>query len=330
MDFSQENFNLKSYLDKTLKESKVQEAIEELKNDIQGLNSKIQEIILSKQGELISNSSFSIIVESNLEYKSQLKQMEKKFHGIKDKSLKYWDEMAAISKELQIEIQKSIISKGLIRFLSLYKRLSTSMDSGILQELNFLEKDLSQIKIVQEKLGEIQEYKSKKQEFASETLEKGLDSSSLQDIITGLGIFYNLNALESKVLEILSEVLAKIQEYVDNGLSLKNFHAINTSQAKSGVKRVNEPSITDSSSKLWVKELWKNVEKMTEEIYKECLKIYNLEKGLEAVGVECNQDVTKMIREKLQNTIGDYFWNNFATVLEKGIRRAIKGIIKFI
>lgn len=319
--FQGEEYNLKLYLEKILSESKVQEGIQELSEEIQEINKKIQEIILSKQGELISFSSFSTTVQGTVELKEQIHALNRKFQGVKEKTSLKYQEISNLGKEVEVEIQKSILAKGLIRFFSLYKRLNTNLDSQLLQEISNLQQDLKNVEIVKEKMSEISEFKLKKQEYGSDLIEKGLENGDLQEIITGLGIFYNLQVLEKKILEILKKKLKEIEEIVQVSLKVQSI------QGKGGVKRVNEPLLGDSQAKIWIKELWINVEKMTEEIYKECAKVYNLAKALEALGMEYNNDVTGTLKEELKDNIGVYFWNNFALVLEKGIRSAIKGTI---
>ena len=63
--------------------------------------------------------------------------------------------------------------------------------------------------------------------------------------------------------------MKNISNHVENGLDSENFGKI----MKSAVKRVHEPTISDANSRNWIKELWENVEKMTEGIYKECVKV---------------------------------------------------------
>ena len=275
-DFESETFNAKSYANKILSESTASNGLLELEENICNLNLKIQEIILNSQGELISNSSFNSLEKSTLEYNSQLQGINKKFQGIKEKSLFLWQEMANKSLELESEIEKSKISKALIRFLNLYKRLENSEsnsepNSGILHDLNAIikEYDLERIEIVQEKVQVIKEYQEKTNDFAKSRLENALEISNLQDIILGLGMFYNLETLDTKVLENLDCILKNISNHVENGLNSENFGKI----MKSAVKRVHEPTISDANSRNWIKELWENVEKMTEGIYKECVKV---------------------------------------------------------
>jgi hypothetical protein len=323
--FQDEEFNLKLYLDNVLHEKKVQEGIQELNSEILELNKKIQEIIISKQGLLISNSSFSHTLNLTLKVQEEVLVLKKKFQNIKEKCLQKYSDLSTLGEQVQQEIYKSVIAKRIIRFFSLYKRLNINLDSSLIQEICYLQTELQEIDIVRDKSDEINQIKLQKLQNAKEIVEKGLKEGDLQDIISGFLVFYNLHVLKEEILNILSTTLKKIQEAVEKGLVLQDLKKIE----KGGVKRVNEPLVSDSGAKKWIQELWGNVGKMTEEIYKECAKIYTLEKGLEAVGMECNQDVVGILKEELNDTIGVYFWNNFALVLEKGIRSAIKGIQYF-
>jgi hypothetical protein len=209
---------------------------------------------------------------------------------------------------VQVEIQKSIIAKGIIRFFSLYKRIE-SLDSCLIQELTDLVNSYKEIEIVSIKAQEISDLKMKKLTSSKEIIQKGLDDGNLQDIIAGLTVFYNFQVVKEEIIDILQDSLKKIREFISSGLQ----------------QQANVSSGLQQQANGKIKELWKNVGQMTEEILKECNKINNLEKGLEAVGMECNQDVVGPLKEELGLSIGVYFWNNFALVLEKGIRSAIKG-----
>ena len=99
----------------------------------------------------------------------------------------------------------------------------------------------------------------------------------LSDMATSLQIFSHLDILVERVKDTLTATVkecgGQTRALLDGAEISKRVKEIPASGPKSSVRRVNEPQGSDTSSKAWNLVLWKNLEALTDALYKNCIQV---------------------------------------------------------
>ena len=100
------------------------------------------------------------------------------------------------------------------------------------------------------------------------------------ELSTALQIYIHLEILVEQVKEITNSMVKACGDAVKRELDVTDINqqvkeAPSTNHAsRAGVRRVNEPGVMDSSSKVWTDVLWKRMERLTDDMYKQCIKVF--------------------------------------------------------
>jgi hypothetical protein len=133
-----------------------------------------------------------------------------------------------------------------------------------------------------------------------------------------LQVYQNLDILVEKIQETLGVIIKDITVLFHNQLDLdeisrevKKEHA--AKPPTGSVRRVNEPNASDKNSAEWAAILWKRMEGLIDGMYKKCIMIYTLERGLEKMKDSASNksfleivNKVHMIMLKYRNLLGIY------------------------
>ncbi len=104
-----------------------------------------------------------------------------------------------------------------------------------------------------------------------------LTKKDLSDMATSLQIFSHLDILVDTVKDTLTATVkecgAQTRSLLDGAAISKKVKETPAPGPKSSVRRVNEPQGSDTSSKAWNLVLWKNLEELTDALYKNCIQV---------------------------------------------------------
>jgi hypothetical protein len=101
----------------------------------------------------------------------------------------------------------------------------------------------------------------------------------LLELSTALQIYIHLEILADQVKETTNSMVKACGDAVRKQLDVADINQqvkeapAAKSASRAGVRRVNEPGAMDSSSKIWTDVLWKRMEVLTDEMYKQCIKV---------------------------------------------------------
>ncbi|KAF9897340.1 Conserved oligomeric Golgi complex subunit [Lobosporangium transversale] len=191
--------------------------------------------------------------------------------------------------------------RRVLRFLYLIRRLELQMPGGDLGDLELTkaamtlsevdtllqESDLEGIHVVDAEVKKLELVRTRIIESADRMLQNGMDSQNQAQVGSALQVFYSLKRLDLKIVAMASLLSNRMHSQIKQTVDIQSIQkeakesgiSISSGFVGGGVRRNNgEPSV--GAAPLWTSILWKRMEKLMDEMYEGCIKIYLLERVL--------------------------------------------------
>ncbi|XP_057297247.1 conserved oligomeric Golgi complex subunit 5-like isoform X1 [Hydractinia symbiolongicarpus] len=327
-EFLSDGFDPREYANTIIESHLIGESLSRLADGISLLNKELMTQVSEHHEDLLLQATGIDKLEGVLQsIQSRCLSLVKSVERVKGQVTDPYNRIASRTRQLRRLQTTCDYLRRIIRILSLSRRLETQRKGGSreitkaaqsLNELSYVTEgvDLSGIQIIEEDLKKIKESQVEVENQAKKMLEQGLNTQNQTLIGTALQVFHNLGSLRVRVDDIISHLTDQVEKFIYASLDAKSLATSQgmSSGVTSGPGRAAMPTAGNTAS--WRTALWEHVEKLMNNLYNLCQKIFTLEKVL----LKKRDPIThitfiEMFSENGQSILFSDFWNVICSTL---------------
>ncbi|KAG0344090.1 Conserved oligomeric Golgi complex subunit [Podila humilis] len=326
-------------------------SLSSLSFSIESLNKQLQDQVTTNYNDLLSQAAGIRELETVLTtVKAGLKALSTSMDRLSFKVKTPFEQIQSYTIQLERLQVTSEMLRRILRFLYLSKRLEMQMPGGDLEltkaaltlsEVDSLlqESDLEGIHVVDHEVRNLESVRGRIIDSADRMLQEGMNSQNQAQVGSALQVFYSLKGLDIKILAITSNLNSKLHSHIKHAVDIQSLQkeaketGVNSNSTGAaggggfmggGVRRRDgEPSV--GATALWTSILWKRMEKLMDEMYSGCVKIYLLERVLSRKRDPLTQtSFLEVVSASMDGNIIHRFWQSLSLHLEQELRAAAR------
>ncbi|KAF9207333.1 Conserved oligomeric Golgi complex subunit [Haplosporangium sp. Z 27] len=319
-------------------------SLSSLSFSIDSLNKQLHEQVTTHYNDLLSQAAGIRELETVLEtVKLGLKTLSTSMERLSFKIKTPFEQIQTYTIQLERLQTVSEMLRRVLRFLYLSKRLEMQMPGGDLEltkaaltlsEVDALlqESDLEGITVVDKEIKNLESVRGKIVLSADRILQEGMESQNQAQVGSALQVFYSLKRLELKIVAMTSLISNKLQLQIKQAVDIQSLQkeakesggGASSGFVGGGVRRNNgEPSV--GAAALWTSILWKRMEKLIDEMYSGCIKIYLLERVLARKRDPLTQiSFLEIASNSMDGNMVHRFWQSLSAHLEQELKTAAR------
>ncbi|KAG0048568.1 Conserved oligomeric Golgi complex subunit [Gryganskiella cystojenkinii] len=318
-------------------------SLSSLSFSIDSLNKQLHEQVTTHYNDLLSQAAGIRELETVLgTVKLGLKTLSASMERLSFKIKTPFEQIQTYTIQLERLQVVSEMLRRVLRFLYLSKRLEMQMPEGDLEltkaaltlsEVDALlqESDLSGIHVVDREVRNLESVRERIIDSADRILQEGVAAQNQAQVGSALQVFYSLKGLDIKVLAITSNLSSNLHTQIKQALDIQSLQkeakesGMNASGfVGGGVRRNNgEPSV--GAAALWTSILWKRMERLVDEMYNGCVKIYLLERVLARKRDPLTQiSFLEIVSNSMDGNMVHRFWQSLSAHLEQELKASAR------
>ncbi|KAG0199080.1 Conserved oligomeric Golgi complex subunit [Mortierella sp. GBA30] len=318
-------------------------SLSSLSFSIDSLNKQLHDQVTTHYNDLLSQAAGIRELETVLKtVKIGLKALSNSMERLSFKIKTPFEQIQTYTIQLERLQVTSEMLRRVLRFLYLSKRLEMQMPGGdldltkaalTLSEVDtlLLESDLEGIRVVDEEIQNLESIRSRIVDSADRLLQDGMDSQNQAQVGSALQVFYSLKRLDLKIVAMTSYLSNKLHSQIKHALDIQSLQReakesgmSTTGFAGGAVRRNNgEPSV--GAAALWTSILWKRMERLMDEMYKGCTKIYLLERVLARKRDPLTQiSFLDIVSTSMDGNMVHRFWQSLSAHLEQELKASAR------
>ncbi|KAF9110714.1 Conserved oligomeric Golgi complex subunit [Mortierella sp. AM989] len=319
-------------------------SLSSLSFSIDSLNKQLHEQVTTHYNDLLSQAAGIRELETVLKtVKLGLKTISTSMERLSFKIKTPFEQIQTYTIQLERLQVTSEMLRRVLRFLYLSKRLEMQMPGGDLEltkaaltlsEVDALlqESDLEGIHVVDKEVQNLESVRGRIVESADRMLQEGMESQNQAQVGSALQVFYSLKRLDLTIVAMTSLISNRLHAQIKQAVDIQSLQkeakesGMNTSSGfvGGGVRRNNgEPSV--GAAALWTSILWKRMEKLMDEMYTGCNKIYLLERVLARKRDPLTQiSFLEIASNSMDGNMVHRFWQSLSVHLEQELRGAAR------
>ncbi|KAK3835564.1 MAG: Golgi transport complex subunit 5-domain-containing protein, partial [Linnemannia gamsii] len=319
---------------------------------IDSLNKQLYEQVTNNYNDLLSQAAGIRELETVLKtVKIGLKALSTSMERLSFKIKTPFEQIQTYTVQLERLQVTSEMLRRVLRFLYLSKRLEMQMPGGDLEltkaaltlsEVGMLfsevvsdallqESDLEGIHVVDQEVRNLESVRGRIVDSADRMLQEGMNSQNQAQVGSALQVFYSLRRLDLKVVAITSLLSNRLHAQIKQAVDIQSLQREakesgmnNAGYVGGGVRRNNgEPSV--GAAALWTSILWKRMEKLMDEMYNGCVKIYLLERVLARKRDPLSQiSFLDVISSSMDGNMVHRFWQSLSVQFEQELKSSAR------
>ncbi|KAG0006602.1 Conserved oligomeric Golgi complex subunit [Modicella reniformis] len=319
-------------------------SLSSLSFSIDSLNKQLHEQVTTHYNDLLGQAAGIRELETVLKtVKAGLKTLSTSIERLSFKIKTPFEQIRVYTIQLERLQQTSELLRRVLRFLYLSKRLEMQMPGGDLEltkaaltlsEVDTLlqESNLEGIHVVDNEVKNLESVRIRIVESADRILQEGMDSQNQAQVGSALQVFYSLKTLDLKIVAITSLLSNKLHLQIKQAIDIQSLQKEakesgmggSTGFVGGGVRRNNgEPSV--GAAALWTSILWKRMEKLMDEMYNGCAKVYLLEQVLVRKRDPLTQiSFLEIASNNMDGNMVHRFWQALSAHLEQELKTATR------
>ncbi|KAF9430931.1 Conserved oligomeric Golgi complex subunit [Podila epigama] len=323
-------------------------SLSSLSFSIDSLNKQLQDQVTTHYNDLLSQAAGIRELETVLmTVKAGLKALTTSMERLSFKVKTPFELIQTYTIQLERLQIASEMLRRVLRFLYLCKRLEMQMPGGDLEltkaaltlsevESLLQESDLEGIHVVDNEVRNLEHVRGRIIEMADKMLQDGMSTQNQAQVGSALQVFYSLKGLDIKLMAITSNLSGKLHSNIKHALDIQSLQkeakeaSMNSGASGfigGGVRRRDgEPSV--GAAGLWTSILWKRMEKLMDEMYTGCVKIYLLERVLARKRDPLTQvSFLDIVAQSMDGNIIHRFWQNLSLHFEQELRASARSFV---
>ncbi|KAF9387697.1 Conserved oligomeric Golgi complex subunit [Podila verticillata] len=319
-------------------------SLSSLSFSIESLNKQLQDQVTTHYNDLLSQAAGIRELETVLmTVKAGLKALSTSMERLSFKVKTPFEQIQTYTIQLERLQVTSEMLRRVLRFLYLSKRLEMQMPGGDLEltkaaltlsEVDSLlqESDLEGINVVDSEVRNLESVRGRIIDSADRMLQDGMSSQNQAQVGSALQVFYSLKGLDIKIMAITANLSSKLHSQIKHAVDIQSLQkeakeaGVNNSAGfiGGGVRRRDgEPSV--GAAALWTSILWKRMEKLMDDMYNGCVKIYLLERVLARKRDPLTQvSFLEVVTNSMDGNIIHRFWQSLSLHLEQELRASAR------
>lgn len=311
---------------------------------IDSLNKQLHEQVTTHYNDLLSQAAGIRELEAVLRtVKTGLRTLSTSMERLSFKVKTPFEQIQAYTIQLERLQETSEMLRRVLRFLYLSKRLEMQMPGGDLEltktaltlsevDSLLLESDLEGIHVVDNEIKNLESVRAMIVESADRMLQEGMDSQNQPQVGSALQVFYSLKSLDLKIIATTSLLSNKLHLQIKQAIDIQSIQREakesgmggSTGFVGGGVRRNNgEPSV--GAAALWTTILWKRMEKLMDEVYSGCVKIYLLERVLARKRDPLTQiSFLEVVSNSTDGNMVNRFWQTLSAHFEQEFKASAR------
>ncbi|KAF9580890.1 Conserved oligomeric Golgi complex subunit, partial [Lunasporangiospora selenospora] len=310
---------------------------------IDSLNKQIHEQVTTNYNDLLSQAAGIRELENVLKtVKIGLKALSSSMERLSLKVKMPFEQIQAYTIQLERLQVTSEMLRRVLRFLYLSKRLEMQLPGGDLEltkaaltlsevDTLLLESDLQGIHVVDNEVRNLESVRGRIIDSADRILQEGMASQNQAQVGSALQVFYSLKGLDIKIMAVTSILSSRLHSQIKQAVDIQSLQK----EAKEsggggsgfvggGVRRNNgEPGV--GAAALWNSILWKRIERLMDELYSGCVKIYLLERVLARKRDPLSQtSFLDIVSSNMDGNMVHRFWQVLSAHLEQELKAAAR------
>ncbi|KAF9157914.1 Conserved oligomeric Golgi complex subunit, partial [Actinomortierella ambigua] len=320
-------------------------SLSSLSFSIDNLNKQLHDQVTSNYNDLLDQAAGIRSLEAVLEtIKQGLATLSASMNRLSFKIKTPYDQIKSYTTQLERIHATSEVLRRVIRFLYLCKRLEMQVPQGdieltkaalTLSEIDALlqESDLEGIHIVDEEVKKLESVRTNIIDSADRMLQEGMRTQNQAQVGSALQVFYSLNGLGIKIQAITSNIADRLHSQLKHALDLPSLQReareSGGSSAAAVIRRDGVPP--PGAGPLWTSILWKRMEKLMDEMYDGCVRVYLLERVLERKRDPLTQvSFLDIVANSMDGNMIHRFWQSLSVHLEQELKNAARSSPQFL
>ncbi|KAF9965881.1 Conserved oligomeric Golgi complex subunit [Mortierella alpina] len=319
-------------------------SLSSLSFSIDSLNKQLHNQVTTHYNDLLSQAAGIRELETVLEtVKFGLKTLSNSMERLSLKIKTPSEQIQTYTMQLERLQAASEMLRRVLRFLYLSKRLEMQMPGGELEltqaaltlsEVDTLlqESDLEGIHVVDQEVQSLESVRGRIIDSADRMLQDGMNSQNQAQVGSALQVFYSLKRLDLKIVAMTSYLSNKLHSQIKLALDIQSLQKeakesgtnSTTGFVGGGVRRNNgEPSV--GAAALWTSILWKRMERLMDDMYTGCIKIYLLERVLARKRDPLTQvSFLDVVSTSMDGNMVHRFWQSLSVHLEQELKASAR------
>ncbi|KAG0356673.1 Golgi transport complex subunit 5-domain-containing protein [Gamsiella multidivaricata] len=317
-------------------------SLSSLSFSIDSLNKQLHDQVTTHYNDLLSQAAGIRELETVLEtVKLGLRTLTAFMDRLSFKIKTPFEQIQTYTIQLERLQVTSEVLRRVLRFLYLSKRLEMQMPGGDLEltkaaltlsEVDALlqESDLEGIHVVDNEIKNLETVRGRIVDSADRMLQEGMDAQNQAQVGSALQVFYSLKRLDLKIVAMTSLLSNRLHSQIKQAVDIQSLQkeakgmSNTTGFVGGGVRRNNgEPSV--GAAALWTSILWKRMEKLMDEMYNGCIKIYLLERVLARKRDPLTQiSFLEIASNSMDGNMVHRFWQSLSVHLEQELKAAAR------
>ncbi|KAG0302021.1 Conserved oligomeric Golgi complex subunit [Dissophora globulifera] len=319
-------------------------SLSSLSFSIDSLNKQLHDQVTTHYNDLLSQAAGIRELETVLEtVKLGLRTLSASMERLSFKIKTPFEQIKTYTIQLERLQVTSEMLRRVLRFLYLSKRLEMQMPGGDLEltkaaltlsEVDALlqESDLEGIHVIDNEVKNLESVRGRIVESADRMLQEGMSAQNQAQVGSALQVFYSLKRLDLKIVAMTSYLSNRLHSQIKQTVDIQSIQkeakelGMNSSSGfgGGGVRRNNgEPSV--GAAPLWTSILWKRMEKIMDEMYNGCIKIYLLERVLARKRDPLTQiSFLEIVSSSMDGNMVHRFWQSLSAHLELELKAAAR------
>ncbi|KAF9946410.1 Conserved oligomeric Golgi complex subunit [Mortierella alpina] len=319
-------------------------SLSSLSFSIDSLNKQLHDQVTTHYNDLLSQAAGIRELETVLEtVKFGLKTLSNSMGRLSLKIKTPSEQIQTYTTQLERLQATSEMLRRVLRFLYLSKRLEMQMPGGELEltqaaltlsEVDALlqESDLEGIHVVDQEVQSLESVRGRIVDSADRMLQDGMNSQNQAQVGSALQVFYSLKRLDLKIVAMTSYLSNKLHSQIKLALDIQSLQKeakesgtnSTTGFVSGGVRRNNgEPSV--GAAALWTSILWKRMERLMDDMYTGCTKIYLLERVLARKRDPLTQvSFLDIVSVSMDGNMVHRFWQSLSAHLEQELKASAR------
>ncbi|KAG0303672.1 Conserved oligomeric Golgi complex subunit [Linnemannia gamsii] len=337
------NTHANSIIHQSSKGVDISTSLASLSFSIDSLNKQLHEQVTNNYNDLLSQAAGIRELETVLKtVKIGLKALNTSMERLSFKIKTPFEQIQTYTVQLERLQVTSEMLRRVLRFLYLSKRLEMQMPGGDLEltkaaltlsEVDALlqESDLEGIHVVDQEVRNLESVRGRIVESADRMLQEGMSSQNQAQVGSALQVFYSLKRLDLKVVAITSLLSNRLHAQIKQAVDIQSLQreakesGMNSAGfVGGGVRRNNgEPSV--GAAALWTSILWKRMEKLMDDMYNGCVKVYLLERVLARKRDPLSQiSFLDVISSSMDGNMVHRFWQSLSVQFEQELKASAR------
>ncbi|KAI8604512.1 Golgi transport complex subunit 5-domain-containing protein [Dissophora ornata] len=319
-------------------------SLSSLSFSIDSLNKQLHDQVTTHYDDLLSQAAGIRELETVLKtVKIGLKTLSTSMERLSFKIKTPFEQIQTYTIQLERLQVTSEMLRRVLRFLYLSKRLEMQMPGGDLEltkaaltlsEVDALlqESDLEGVHVVDNEVKNLESVRVRIVDSADRMLQEGMSSQNQAQVGSALQVFYSLKRLDLKIVAMTSLLSNRLHLQIKQAVEIQSIQKEAKESGMSnatgfvggGVRRNNgEPSV--GAAGLWTSILWKRMEKLMDEMYNGCIKIYLLERVLTRKRDPLTQiSFLEIASNSMDGNMVHRFWQSLSAHLELELKAAAR------